>query len=308
MSFATKTFEGFSIGDAETFSKTITEADILLFAGVSGDMYPLHLDAEYAKKTRFGARIAHGLLSASLLSTANAGLLGVPGGIYIEQDLQFVSKNPVYVGDTRDGHAYRSDQVITDRRRLSARIRPSSIKRATFVIDGEAVDAEGQDRLIRALFAGLAILLSTTATVLADDAASPAPRATPRASRCGLDPHDARRAPHLRLWERGGTRAATAGGSGFCRGCAARAAHAVRYVLERTDGPGQCRRVGHSMLTPTYYGRGFDASVTFGAQFVAGSVTNASYWGESLLPPLNPLPRGPTAPVRGAIPDACGCG
>ncbi len=106
-----------------------------MFAGVSGDMYPLHLDAEYAKQTRFGARIAHGLLSASLLSTANAALLGVPGGIYIEQNIRF--KNPVYVGDTLTARA-EVIEIIADRRRLRTHTTIVNQK-GDLVIDGEAV-------------------------------------------------------------------------------------------------------------------------------------------------------------------------
>ena len=91
-------FSAFAVGDAATFSKTITEADILLFAGVSGDTYPLHVDAEYAKTTRYGQRVVHGMLSASLISTVTGLLLGTPGGIYVEQSLRF--RRPVFIGDT----------------------------------------------------------------------------------------------------------------------------------------------------------------------------------------------------------------
>lgn len=135
MTLTVKTFEGFRVGDAETFSKTITDADILLFAGVSGDMYPLHLDAEYAKKTRFGARVAHGMLSASLLSTVNAALLGVPGGIYVEQNIRF--RHPVFVGDTLTARA-EVVEIIADRRRLRTH---TTIVNQTgeLVIDGEAI-------------------------------------------------------------------------------------------------------------------------------------------------------------------------
>jgi len=93
-----KPFEAFAVGDSATFSKTITEADVALFVAVSGDTYPLHLDAEYAKSTRFGQRVAHGMLSASLLSTVNGSLLGTPGGLYVEQALRF--RRPVFIGDT----------------------------------------------------------------------------------------------------------------------------------------------------------------------------------------------------------------
>ncbi len=88
----------FRVGDTASFSKTITEADLVLFAGVSGDTNPLHLDAEYAKATRFGARIAHGMLTASLISAVLGTRLPGPGGIYLSQTLKFLK--PVFVGDT----------------------------------------------------------------------------------------------------------------------------------------------------------------------------------------------------------------
>lgn len=98
MAHLPRDFASFAVGDAVTFAKTITEADILLFAGVSGDTYPLHIDAEYAKTTRFKQRVVHGMLSASLLSTVNGLMLGTPDGIYVEQTLRF--RRPVFIGDT----------------------------------------------------------------------------------------------------------------------------------------------------------------------------------------------------------------
>ena len=135
MTIAVKTFEGFRVGDAETFSKTITDADIVMFAGVSGDMYPLHLDAEYAKTTRFGARVAHGMLSASLLSTAIGALLGTPGGIYVEQSLHF--RRPVFVGDTLTARA-EVVEIIAERRRLRAHTTVVN-QLGDIVIEGDAV-------------------------------------------------------------------------------------------------------------------------------------------------------------------------
>ena len=88
----------FQEGDSASFAKTITEADLLLFAGVSGDTNPLHLNAEYARKTRFGQRIAHGLLTASLISTVIGTKLPGPGAIYVSQTLSFLA--PVHIGDT----------------------------------------------------------------------------------------------------------------------------------------------------------------------------------------------------------------
>ncbi|MGH7716361.1 MAG: MaoC/PaaZ C-terminal domain-containing protein, partial [Vulcanimicrobiaceae bacterium] len=72
-------FEEFKVGDKATFAKTITDADLLMFAAVSGDMYEVHVDEEYAKTTRFGKRIAHGMLTASLFSAVNGMLLQRPG-------------------------------------------------------------------------------------------------------------------------------------------------------------------------------------------------------------------------------------
>lgn len=87
-----------TIGQSAAFSKTITESDVYTFAGVSGDLNPAHIDEEYAKGTRFGGRIAHGMLSASLISAVIGMQLPGPGTIYMSQDLKFLS--PVRIGDT----------------------------------------------------------------------------------------------------------------------------------------------------------------------------------------------------------------
>jgi 3-hydroxybutyryl-CoA dehydratase len=88
----------FTIGEQASFSKTITEADIVAYAGITGDFNPLHVDEEYAKTTRFGGRIAHGLLTAGLLSTVLGMRLPGPGAIYLSQRLEF--RRPVHIGDT----------------------------------------------------------------------------------------------------------------------------------------------------------------------------------------------------------------
>ncbi len=85
-------------GQSASFSKTITDADIVLFAGISGDTNPVHLDAEFAAGTMFKERIAHGRLSASLISTVLGTKLPGPGAIYLSQTLKF--KAPVKIGDT----------------------------------------------------------------------------------------------------------------------------------------------------------------------------------------------------------------
>lgn len=85
-------------GDSASYSKTITENDIILFSNVSGDTNPLHLDADYASKTRFGKPIAHGMLVSGLISTVIGNKLPGPGAIYAGQNLRFLK--PVYIGDT----------------------------------------------------------------------------------------------------------------------------------------------------------------------------------------------------------------
>mgnify|MGYP003416613681 CR=1 FL=1 len=91
-------FEDLSVGMSSSISKTISEADILLFAGVSGDTNAVHLDAEFAASTMFGGRIAHGMLSAGFISATLANKLPGPGTIYLSQTLKF--KAPVKPGDT----------------------------------------------------------------------------------------------------------------------------------------------------------------------------------------------------------------
>jgi len=88
----------FKPGDTASISKTITDDDIQKFADASGDHNPLHLDDEFAKSTRFGRRIAHGMFSASLISAVIANQLPGQGSIYLGQTLKFVA--PVFPGDT----------------------------------------------------------------------------------------------------------------------------------------------------------------------------------------------------------------
>jgi len=91
-------FEELSLGQSAVFGKTVTEADIAAFAGVSGDTNPVHLNEEYAKGTMFKGRIAHGMLSAAFISTVFGTKLPGPGCIYVSQSLKF--KAPVKIGDT----------------------------------------------------------------------------------------------------------------------------------------------------------------------------------------------------------------
>lgn len=91
-------FEDLKIGDFAEYAKTITEADILMFAAVSGDDNPVHINQEYAEQTMFGGRIAHGMLTASLISTVVGTRLPGPGTIYLSQSTRF--KAAVKIGQT----------------------------------------------------------------------------------------------------------------------------------------------------------------------------------------------------------------
>ena len=86
------------VGDTATRTKTISDEDIRAFAELSGDHNPVHLDDEYAAATRFGRRIAHGMLAAALISATLANELPGRGSVYLSQSLRFVS--PVFPGDT----------------------------------------------------------------------------------------------------------------------------------------------------------------------------------------------------------------
>ena len=90
-------FEDLEDGMLDVFTKTITDADIMTFAGISGDTNPIHLSHEFASQTRFKGRIAHGMLTASFISTVIGTKMPGPGCIYIKQNLRF--KSPVKSGD-----------------------------------------------------------------------------------------------------------------------------------------------------------------------------------------------------------------
>ncbi len=120
-------------GMGATFSKTITEADVVMFAGVSGDTNAVHLNEEFAATTRFGGRIAHGFLTASVISAAVANRLPGPGTVYLAQQLRF--KAPVKPGDTV--HAAVT-VVSVDAAKARAVLSTVCRVKDTVVIEGEA--------------------------------------------------------------------------------------------------------------------------------------------------------------------------
>ena len=125
--------EDLRVGMTATFSKTITEADIVLFAGVSGDNNAVHLNEEFAAASPFGGRIAHGFLTASVISAAVANRLPGPGTVYLGQQLRF--KAPVRPGDTV--HATVTVESV-DTARARAVLATVCRVRDTVVIEGEA--------------------------------------------------------------------------------------------------------------------------------------------------------------------------
>ncbi len=110
-----RAYEEISLGAKASFSKTISEAEISLFAGLSGDFNPVHVDKEFAKNAVFKERVAHGMLTASLFSTVVAEVLG-QGGIYISQTLNFTA--PVKIGDTVKATAEVLEKLPKNRVRM----------------------------------------------------------------------------------------------------------------------------------------------------------------------------------------------
>lgn len=87
-----------AVGDKGSFTKTISEADVFAFADISGDFNPLHIDEEYARRSVFGRRIAHGILTAGIISTVLGAELPGLGTVFVELHIKFLK--PVFLGDT----------------------------------------------------------------------------------------------------------------------------------------------------------------------------------------------------------------
>ena len=130
-----KTIDELKVGDSAKFSKTISESDVYLFAGITGDFNPAHVDEDYAKNTYFKTRIAHGMLTASFISTVIGTMLPGPGSIYMRQAVNFLA--PVHIGDTITACAEISE-IIPDKKRIRLKTYCLNQKGET-VLDGEAL-------------------------------------------------------------------------------------------------------------------------------------------------------------------------
>ena len=124
----------YKVGDAAEFKKVFSEEDVFLFAGITGDRNPVHTSREFAAKTRFKERIAHGLLTAGTISAAIGMKLPGPGCVYLSQTLEF--KAPVFLGDEITARV-EIVEVVSERR---LRMRTQCFNQdKVMVIDGEAM-------------------------------------------------------------------------------------------------------------------------------------------------------------------------
>ena len=128
------TYSDLSVGMSEEYIKTITDNDIVSFAEVSGDTNPMHLDDDFASETLFRSRIAHGMLTASLISTILGTLLPGPGCIYLGQNLKFL--RPVRIGDTVLARVV-IETLIPQKNR--AALRTTCTVNDKLVLDGDAL-------------------------------------------------------------------------------------------------------------------------------------------------------------------------
>ena len=129
------TIDELKVGDSAEQSKTVSETDIYLFAGITGDFNPAHVDEEYARRTFFGTRIAHGLLTAGFISAVLGCRLPGPGAVYMRQELSFLG--PVRIGDTITA---RVEVLEIDREKGRARLLTTcDNQEGKRVLNGEAL-------------------------------------------------------------------------------------------------------------------------------------------------------------------------
>lgn len=130
-----KTISELAVGDSAEFTKTVSESDVYLYAGITGDLNPAHINEAYAQKTFFKTRIAHGMLPSGFISAVLGMKLPGPGSIYVKQELNFLA--PVRIGDTITARA-EVLEINTEKNRV--RLRTSCENQdGKVVLDGEAI-------------------------------------------------------------------------------------------------------------------------------------------------------------------------
>jgi len=128
-------YDELEVGQTASTRRTVTEADVVLFAGVTGDLNPAHLDQVYAEQSQFGERIAHGMLGAGFISAVLGMKLPGPGTIYLEQSLRFT--RPVRIGDTVTA-SVEILELLREKRRIRLRTTCANQNGET-VLKGEAL-------------------------------------------------------------------------------------------------------------------------------------------------------------------------
>lgn len=135
----TANYDAIKVGDSASITKTVTESDVILFAGITGDFNPLHINEQFAKKTQFGKRLVHGCFSSGLISTALGMKLPGPGALYVSQNSNF--KKPVFIGDTLTATVTVTEKFL----KKNGELKFLNLKTEVFnqdnalVTDGEAV-------------------------------------------------------------------------------------------------------------------------------------------------------------------------
>ena len=138
----------FQVGEQASLSRTISDQDVHTMAEVTGDFNPLHLDEEYARKTRFGKRIVHGVFSAGLISAVLGNHLPGPGSIYLSQQVEFLA--PVFIGDTITATvevlSWRPDKRIVTLKTVchNQHNKPVVTGQAVLMVPGPARQGEGR--------------------------------------------------------------------------------------------------------------------------------------------------------------------
>ena len=132
--YKTHYFEDLTVGQREMLMKTVMDDDVIAFADLSGDRNPVHLSDHFARKTRFGERIVHGLYTASLISTVIGMYLPGPGAVYLSQTLNF--RGPVKIGDVINVVVEVAELTEKGRR---VRLHCECLVDGKVVLDGEAL-------------------------------------------------------------------------------------------------------------------------------------------------------------------------
>jgi len=130
-----KSIDELKVGEKAEFAKTVAEADIYLYAGITGDLNPAHVNEAYASQTFFKTRIAHGMLAAGFVSAVLGTRLPGPGSIYMKQELRFLA--PVRIGDTITARV-EVVEIVEEKNRVRLRTTCEN-QEGVMVLDGEAV-------------------------------------------------------------------------------------------------------------------------------------------------------------------------